>query len=69
MALDFFCFLPNAIHTAGTLDQADDGPRQVVIDHDGAVLQVLALAENICSNEDTKLLFWHYTISPLITPG
>ena len=36
--------LADAVHAARPLDQADDRPRQVVVDDDGAVLQVLAFA-------------------------
>ena len=39
------------------LDQADDRPRQVVVDDDGAVLEVLAFAEHVGRDQDSQLLF------------
>ena len=47
VAEDLLGLLPDAIHAARPLDQADDGPRQVVVDDDGAVLEVLAFAQDI----------------------
>ena len=43
--------LPDAIDAAGALDDPDDGPRQVVVDDDVAVLKVLSLREHVGRDE------------------
>ena len=51
-----FGLLADAVDAAGALDQADDRPGQVVVDDDGAVLQVLALAEHVGGDQHAQLL-------------
>ena len=46
--------LPDAVHAAGSLNQADNGPRQVVIHDDGAVLKVLPFAQDVGGDEDAE---------------
>ena len=58
VAEDLLGLLPDAVHAAGALDQPNDRPRQVVIDDDRAVLEVLPLAEHIGRNEDVQLISW-----------
>ncbi|SHV95877.1 Uncharacterised protein [Mycobacteroides abscessus subsp. abscessus] len=53
---DSLGLLANAVDTAGTLDESDDRPRQVVVHDDVSVLQVLALAEDICRDKDPQLI-------------
>ena len=38
IAKNAVCLLPDAIHAAGSLDQADDCPWEVVVHDDGAIL-------------------------------
>jgi hypothetical protein len=40
IALNFFGSLTDAVHTASALDESDDGPRQVIVNDDRAVLEV-----------------------------
>ena len=56
MAENLLRLLPYAVNAARTLDEPDDGPGQVVVDDDVAVLEVLALAEHVGGDEDAKLL-------------
>ena len=49
--------LPDAVDAARPLNETDDGPGQVVVDDDMAVLEVLSLAEYVSGDEDAKLLF------------
>ena len=56
VAEDVLRLLANAVDAAGALDEADDGPGQVEVDDDGAVLEVLAFAEHIGGDEDAQLL-------------
>ena len=50
----FSRLLPDAVDATGPLDQADDRPRQVVVDDDGAVLKVLAFAEHIGGHQNPQ---------------
>ena len=56
IAEDFVGFLADAIYPPGALDEADDGPGQVVVHDDGAVLQILAFAEHVRGDQDANLL-------------
>ena len=47
VAEDFGGLLADAVDAAGALDETDDRPREVVVDDDGAVLEVLAFAEDV----------------------
>ena len=49
--------LADTVHTAHALDQPDYGPGQVVVDDDGAVLKVLAFAQDVCCDEDAEFIF------------
>ena len=49
--------LANTINTTHSLDQADNGPRQIVVHDDCAVLQVLSLTEDIGCNQDSDFSF------------
>ena len=42
VAKNLLRLLANAVHPASALNQANDGPRQIKVDDDAAVLQVLA---------------------------
>jgi hypothetical protein len=44
--------LSDAVDAAGALDDPDDGPGQVVVDDDVAVLQVLTFGEDVGGDED-----------------
>jgi hypothetical protein len=46
--------LADAVHTTGTLDQADDSPRQIVVDDHEAVLEILAFAENVRGHQHSQ---------------
>ena len=56
VAEDVLRLLANAVDAAGALDEADDGPGQVVVDDDGTVLEVLAFAEYVGGDEHAQLL-------------
>ena len=58
--------LADAVHAAGALDQADDRPRQVVVHHDGAVLQVLALAEHVGGHQHAQLVVRRDAVFPAV---
>ena len=69
VAEDVLRLLANAVDAAGALDEADDGPGQVVVDDDGAVLKVLAFAEHIGGDEDAQLLFGRNLVTLAIGNG
>ncbi len=52
-----FGFLPDAVHPAGTLDQADNGPGKIKIDDDGTVLKVLAFRKDVGGNQNAEFIF------------
>lgn len=56
IAEDLFGLLSDAIHAAGALDEPDDRPGQIEVHDDGAVLEVLTLAQNVCRDQDPKFL-------------
>ena len=56
IAQDLVGPLAKAIHPARALNQPDDGPRQVVVHHDGAILQVLPFAEHVGGDEHAQLV-------------
>ena len=47
--------LPDAVHAARALDEADDGPGEVVVHHDVGVLQVLALRQHVRRHHHARL--------------
>ena len=55
--------------TRPALDQADDGPGEIVVDHDGRILQVLALAEHVGRNKDAQLLGGGDLVAFLVADG
>ena len=48
--------LADAVDAPGALDDSDDRPRQVVVHDDGAVLQVLPLAQHVGRDQDPEFL-------------
>jgi len=44
---DFLGLLTNTVNAPCTLDQSDDGPREVIVNDDVAILEVLAFGENV----------------------
>src|SRR5262249_45043691 len=48
--------LTDAVHTPGSLNEPNDGPRQIVVNDDSAVLKVLPLTENIGRQQPTQLV-------------
>ena len=56
VAEDLLGLLPDAVHAARALDEADDGPRQVEVHDDGGVLKVLAFAEDIGGDKDAEFI-------------
>ena len=56
IAVNFLGFLADAIDATRALDQADDGPRKVVIDDAGGILEVLALGKDVGGDEDAGLV-------------
>ena len=56
VAEDLLGLLADAVHAAGALDKPDDRPGQIVIDDDGAVLEVLAFAEHVGGDQDAKFV-------------
>ena len=47
-------FLADTVHAARALDEADDGPGQIEVHHDGGVLEVLAFAEDIGGDQHAE---------------
>jgi hypothetical protein len=56
VAKNLLGFLADTIHTAGTLDEADDGPRQIEVHDDGGVLQVLTFAQDIGGDQHAQFI-------------
>jgi hypothetical protein len=56
VAKDFVGLLTDTIHAACPLDKTNDRPRQVVVDDDESVLEVLSFTQDIGGNEDAQLL-------------
>ena len=56
VAEDLLGLLADAVDAAGSLDEPDDGPGQVVVDDDRAVLEVLAFAEDVGGDQDAQFL-------------
>ena len=56
VAANLFGFLADAVNATGTLDEANDGPGQVEVDHHAAVLQVLSLGQNVGANQDANFV-------------
>src|SRR5699024_2226989 len=52
------CFLTDAVHTPCSLDQFDDGPRQIEVHDNVRLLQVLTLRKHICRHEHSNLICW-----------
>ena len=63
VAEDLLRLLPDTIHATGPLDESNDGPRQVIVDDDGAVLKVLAFAEDIGRDQDAQFVLRLDTIA------
>ena len=61
--------LPNAIHTTCPLNKPNDGPREVEVHYDGGVLEILAFAQHIRRDEDTKLLVRWNLVAFLVARG
>ena len=53
---NFVALLSDTVHTSCTLDKPDDSPRQVEIDDNVRILQVLTLAEHVGGNQNACLL-------------
>ena len=69
VAENLFGLLPDAVDAASALDESDDGPGQIVVDDDGAVLEVLALAEDVGCDEDAQLLVGSHACAPPVADG
>src|ERR1022692_671095 len=54
VAQNFLGFLADTIHAARTLNEADDGPRQIEVHDDGGVLKVLTFAENVGGDQHAE---------------
>ena len=50
--------MPNAVYASGALDEPDNGPGEIEVDDDGAILEVLPLAENVRRDQDAQLVGW-----------
>ena len=60
---NIFSLLAYPIYTASALDKPYNSPWKVVVYNNGAVLKVLAFAENVRCNDNTKFLLWPYLAS------
>src|SRR6185436_5185725 len=69
IAKNAFRLLANSIDASGALNQPDNGPRQIVVDDDGTVLQVLAFAKNVGGEQDAKLTLRRHGRSLVIAHG
>ena len=56
MAQYLLRLLSDTVDAARPLYETDNGPRQVVVHHDVTVLEVLALAQHVCGDQDSKRL-------------
>ena len=61
--------LADTVHAAGTLHKPNDGPRQIVIHHDGGVLEVLAFAEHVGGDDDAKFLVRGHLLPLVVALG
>ena len=59
--------LAYSIDSSGALDQADNGPWQVVVDNDSAVLKILAFAQHIGRDQDSELFLGRHAVLLFIT--
>ena len=57
IAQDLLGFLSDPVDAARALDEADDGPRQIVIHDDVGILEVLPFAEDVGRQKDADFLF------------
>ena len=64
-----FGFLADAVHAARALDQPDNGPGQVEVHDNGAVLEVLAFAQHVRGDEDAQFVFRLYPVPLFIAFG
>ena len=62
-------FLAYAVDTAGTLDEPDDRPGEIVIDDHERILKVLPLTENIRGDKDTDLVLFGGPVFGLVALG
>ena len=66
VAENLFRLLPDSVDAARTLDEADDGPGQVVVHDYVGVLEVLALTQYVGGNQDAKLSLRFALARPLV---
>ena len=69
IAEDLLGLLPDAVDTTGPLDEPDNGPGQIEVHDDRAVLEVLAFAQHICRYEDAKLLLGPKPVALVVALG
>ena len=60
--------LADAIHAARTLNEADDGPRQIEVHHDGGVLKVLTFAENVSGDQHAEFFGRRHVVGRAFVP-
>ena len=58
MAQNLLRLLPDAVHPTCPLNDSDDGPGQVVVHDNMAVLKVLTLAQHVSGDKDAKFVLW-----------
>ena len=53
----------------GPLCESNDSPWKIIIDNDGAILQILSFTKNIRCNQDAKLVLGLDRVQSLVAPG
>ena len=61
--------MTDTVHAAGPLDEPDDGPRQVVIDDDMAVLEVLAFTQHVGRNDNAEFIVQRHLVAFAVADG
>ena len=69
VAEDLLRLLANAVDASGALDQANDGPGKIEVHDDAAVLEVLALAQDIRRKQHTQFVLGCDLVPLLVALG
>ena len=68
VAQNFLGLLADTIHAAGTLNEANDGPRQIEVHNDGGVLKILTFAENVGGDQHAEFFGGRNVVSRSFVP-
>ena len=69
IAQDLLGLLADSVDAPGPLDKSDDGPREVEVNDDCAILEVLPFAQDVRRHQDAKLLGGRDPVTLAVTHG